>query len=105
MIGPLPFDFKLDDGNCAVDWQNWIRSFEVFLRANGIQKRSLKRDWLLHYAGQKVQNVYFNLSKKEDNNVRRGPLKKSYVPFRKNSYLDVVNTLQNFFAPKKKPEL
>lgn len=100
-IGPQPFEFKLDDGNCAADWHNWIRSFELFLRANEIKKTSLKRDWLLHYAGPKLQNVYFNLSNEDNKYVRRGPLAERYVPFKKDSYLEVINKLEKFFAPKK----
>lgn len=56
-----PFDFKSDYGNCAVVWQIWIRGLELFLKVNKIEDKEVKRDWLLHYAGPKVQDIYFNL--------------------------------------------
>lgn len=101
-LGPKPFDFK-DEGNCAVDWQNWLRSFEIFASANQIESAILKRDWLLHHAGPKVQNIYFNLPEdtEEEKSKRCGPLITGFVPFEKDPYTETVFKLQNFFAPKR----
>lgn len=102
--GPQPFDFKTEDGNLAIDWKNWLRGFEIFTKANGIKKKSTKRDWLLHYMGPKVQNIYFNLPSDPDGNMgkeqRQGPLATGYVPFRKDVYTETVAKLDNYFAPK-----
>lgn len=64
-MGMQPFNVNEDGGNCAVDWQNWIRSFELFLKVNKIRKNEKKRDWLLHLAGPKVQEIYYNLPEEE----------------------------------------
>lgn len=57
-IGPLQFNYS--EGSCAVDWENWLRGFELFASASGITYDK-KIEWLLHYAGPKVQSIYFNL--------------------------------------------
>lgn len=101
--GPKPFEFKIDDGNCAIDWNNWMRGFEIFASANQIESSTLKRDWLLHYAGPKVQNIYFNLIEQnevENEPERCGPLITGFVPFDKDCYTETVMKLQKFFAPK-----
>lgn len=104
-MGPKPFEFKIDDGNCAIDWQNWLRSFEIFARANQIEAAILKKDWLLHFAGPKVQSIYFNLTseiKEEEEEAERcGPLITGFVPFQRDPYTEMVATLQKFFAPKR----
>lgn len=103
-MGPKPFEFKIDDGNCADDWNDWIRGFEIFARANEIVVPALKRDWLLHYAGPKVQSIYFNLIEQDETNdepERCGPLITGFVPFERDCYIETVTKLQNFFAPKR----
>lgn len=63
--GQKEFDFK--DGNCAVDWKNWLRGFELCAMASGIEAdKEKKKNWLLHFAGQKVQKIYFNLPEKQN---------------------------------------
>lgn len=59
-MGPQPFNFK--EGSGAVEWKNWIRGFGIFADASNISEGS-KKNWLLHYAGSKVQSVYFNTLK------------------------------------------
>lgn len=102
-MGPKPFEFKMDDGNCAVDWKNWLRSFEIFASANQILAATLKKDWLLHFAGPKVQSIYFNLSDEatEEEEVRRGPLITGFLPFQQDEYIEAVAKLDKFFAPKR----
>lgn len=102
MIGPQPFDFKSDDGNCAADWQIWIRSFELFLKVNKIENKEIMRDWLLHYAGPKVQDIYFNLPQSGNAEpIKPGPWLAKYVAFDNDPYTEVVTKLQEYFAPKK----
>lgn len=101
-FGLAPFDFEIDDSNCGTAWKTWMRQFELFATAQNIDDVEKKRDWLLHFAGPKVQNVYFNLADDvEDDNVRRGPLATSYVPFQTDAYAKAVNKLNNFFEPKR----
>ncbi|XP_037028486.1 uncharacterized protein K02A2.6-like [Bradysia coprophila] len=57
-IGPRSFDVK--EENCATEWKRWLRSFEFFATASGISDES-KHNWLLHYAGPQVQEIFDNL--------------------------------------------
>ncbi|XP_073814237.1 uncharacterized protein [Musca autumnalis] len=97
--GLLEFQFEIDDGNCAIKWNSWLRGFELFATANRITDCDEKYSWLLHYAGTKVQEVFFNLPHTEDY-VKRGPLIGGFIPHL-NKYDDGVMKLQNFFAPKR----
>ncbi|XP_073835818.1 uncharacterized protein [Musca autumnalis] len=96
--GILEFQFEIDDGNCAIKWNSWLRGFELFATANRITDCDEKYSWLLHYAGTKVQEVFFNLPHTEDY-VKRGLLIGGFIPHL-NKYDDAVMKLQNFFAPK-----
>lgn len=86
--GPKPFDFK--EGNGAVEWQNWLRGFEIFAEASHISSES-KKNWLLHYAGQKVQSVYFNTPSMSD--------KKKQKRSTRAEYRRIVDKLTDHFAP------
>ncbi|XP_073820661.1 uncharacterized protein [Musca autumnalis] len=97
--GLLEFQFEIDDGNCAIKWNSWLRGFELFATANRITDCDEKYSWLLHYAGTKVQEVFFNLPHTEDY-VKRGALIGGFIPHL-NKYDDAVMKLQNFFAPKR----
>lgn len=103
-LGPAPFEFNLDDGNCAIQWRNWLRGFELFAKASGIDKSPMKTEWLLTCAGSKVQEVYFSLPDDEDTEEgeeNKGPLITGYVPFEKDPYVGALSKLEGFFAPKK----
>lgn len=41
----------------AGDWKDWLRGFERFALASDMKEQK-KKDWLLHYAGPKVQSFY-----------------------------------------------
>lgn len=55
ITGLSPFDYTLYDDNCGLEWTNWHRSFEWYLKANHIEDDSDKFVKLLHLAGRKVQ--------------------------------------------------
>lgn len=117
-MGMQPFNVNEDEGNCAIDWQNWIRSFELFLDVNEIEKSEKRRDWLLHFAGPKVQEIYFNLPPDEIDEVEAdtsinvnntngeaphendnaGDTEKQTKQV--DCYQEVVNKLEKYFAPK-----
>lgn len=88
-MGPQPFDFK--EGSRAVEWKSWLRGFEIFAEASDISDRS-KKIWLLHYAGAKVQSVYFNTPDMSG--------KKKLKRSARAEYRRVVAKLTNHFAPK-----
>lgn len=88
-MGPQQFDFK--EGSGAVEWKNWIRGFEVFAEASEISYRSMK-NWLLHYAGPKIQSIYFNSPDMFDKNKQRRSGRKEYQR--------IVDKLTHHFAPK-----
>lgn len=86
-MGPQPFNCS--EGSCANDWKNWLRGFELFASASGFTYDK-KEKWLLHYAGPKVQSIYYNLPNK--------PSKKEHSA--KTKYRKTVDKLTNYFAPK-----
>lgn len=96
--GPAPFDFKPDD-NCAHDWKKWLRSFEIYAQANALKLAKEKLNWMLHYAGPKVQEVFYTLPEKNDG-VQRGPLASGYVS-QLNKYEEAIDRLNGFFEPKR----
>lgn len=107
MDGPPPFEFATD-GNCAADWKNWLRGFEIYAEANKVKEPSDKLNWMLHYAGPKVQQVYYALPEQiggEQTEIKSvsncGPLATGYVKFDTNKYEDGVSKLNRFFEPKK----
>ncbi|KAM8714817.1 hypothetical protein ACLKA7_001220 [Drosophila subpalustris] len=62
--GPAPFDFG-DDG-CASEWKNWLRGFDMYAKAMKITKGIEKLNWMLHYAGPKIQAVFSSLPEDEE---------------------------------------
>lgn len=99
--GPPPFEFEVN-GNCANDWKIWLRSFEIYAKASDIKKPDAKLNWLLHYAGSKVQTVFYTLpaESKNDETTRSGPLAAGYVKSQMNVYEDAIVKLCQFFEPK-----
>lgn len=95
-----PFECELDDPGSSGKWKSWIRSFELFAKANKIEEDSDKLNWMLHSAGQKVQNIFYVLPE-ETKEKRRGPLLLNYVPFEATEYTEAVDKLNKFFEPKR----
>lgn len=100
MDGPTPFEFAID-GNCRVDWKNWLRSFEIYANANQLSEPNDKLNWMLHYAGPKVQKIFYALPELADKSlIKRGPLPSGYVKFDVDVYEEAVLKLNSFFEPK-----
>lgn len=106
MDGPPPFDFATD-GNCGTDWKNWLRGFEIHADANKMHEPHDKLNWMLHYAGPKVQKVFYALpeqtEEEESTDVEvnnRGPLAAGYVKFDSDVYDEAIDKLNRFFEPK-----
>lgn len=103
-FGLAQFEFKIDDSNCGTEWKDWLRQFELFVKAQGIEDNEKKKDWLLHFGGPKLQNVYFNLPDEPQGQIseeKKGPLINSYFPFQMDPYIEAVMKLNNFFEPKR----
>lgn len=96
--GPAPFVFK-EDENCGYDWKKWLRGFEIYARANTIEEATDKLNWMLHYAGSKVQSIYDVLPEIEQKEIQAGPYLSGYV-FPRNEYNDAIEKLNKFFEPK-----
>lgn len=93
-----PFQY-VHGNNSAVEWKNWLRTFEIFMLASRT-KEMTDTDLcakLLHYAGPKVQQVYASL-KEEPQSF--GPLAAGYVTA-KAEYDRMIDKLNGFFAPKR----
>lgn len=95
-----PFDFETDDSGNIGKWKNWIRGFEIFAKACKIEDNDEKLNWMLHCAGQKVQNIFHTLPD-IDAEEKRGPLASGFVPFDTNPYNEAILKLNNFFEPKR----
>ena len=79
-----PTEFQYDDesrGTAATRWTVWIRDFEVFMIAAGINKGAQKKATLLHVVGKAARDIYY--SKAEDDDT----------------YNDVKDTLVDHFTP------
>lgn len=104
MIGILaPFKFNVHGSDCATKWQKWLRGYEVFAKANKIIEDEEKCNWLLHYAGENVQDVYFSLPEVKDGEEQSEPTVGRYVLRRKSEYELMVGRLNDFFDPKQNP--
>lgn len=99
-VGPVAFEFGTYGIDGALKWRKWLRGFEVFAKANKIEEPREKCNWLLHYAGEKVQDVFFSLPELKEKAKRTGPLASGYVKAGKDEYQVAVDRLNEFFAPK-----
>ena len=57
-----PFDAHGDANSLCQRWERWIRSFELYVGASGVQDDNQKRQLLLHCAGEGVQDIFYTLS-------------------------------------------
>lgn len=97
--GPAPFEFKSDD-NCGYNCVKWLRGFEIYTQANEIEQPKDKKNWMLHYAGPKVQDIFYTLPEIEEEEERQcGPYFSGYV-FPRNEYNEALKKLNQFFEPK-----
>lgn len=101
IFGIGPFDYTQFEENCGVEWKNWHRSFEWYLKANHIEDDEDKFLKLMHLAGPKVQELFSTLvpSSKIDT-VGCGPLASGFVAH-PTQYDKTVAALNEFFEPKK----
>lgn len=90
--GPAPFEFKNDGSNCAIEWRNWLRGYEIYARVNKIKIDQDKLDWMLHFAGPKVQNVFFNLP--EENTADDGQYMEGFPLLVLSEYDKALNKLE-----------
>lgn len=96
-----PFDYTLYEEICGLEWKNWHRSFEWYLKANHIEDENDKYLKLMHLAGRKVQEVFETLPVPISvGQVRRGPLATGFVPHL-SEYEMALSKLNEFFEPKK----
>ncbi|XP_055916386.1 uncharacterized protein LOC129949139 [Eupeodes corollae] len=96
-----PFDYTLYEENCGLEWRNWLRSFEWYLKATHIEDDSEKFVKLLHLAGRKVQELYEALPTPASlAEVARGPLAIGCSPH-PTDYGIALCKLNEFFEPKR----
>ncbi|XP_062540761.1 uncharacterized protein K02A2.6-like [Armigeres subalbatus] len=88
--GMLPFDPD-DTTNVSSRWKKWKRSFEIFLDVNNVALPSRKKSYLLHFAGESVQDIYDSLV--GDGNQP--------VPVGSDAYQEAVGVLDGHFLPMK----
>lgn len=66
--GVAKFDYTVYGDNCENEWKLWLRSFELFMKASNVTDDEQKQTMLLHFGGQKVQELYDLFSKEERGN-------------------------------------
>lgn len=59
--GPESFNCKLDSFTLGVQWEKWRRSFEIYLDVTQVSCNKRKLSLLLHYGGQDLQEIYYNI--------------------------------------------
>lgn len=101
ITGPAAFEYNAHASDSAIEWTNWVRGFELFAKASKIVDDAEKCSSLLHYAGPKVQKIFFNLPPVMDEEKKKGPLMAGYGFFHRNEYDEAILRLANFFAPKR----
>lgn len=75
------------------EWKRWKRNFQYFISANGITDAQRKKQLLLLFAGEQVQEVFENLKVEKP---QEGPLADKFV----DAYQSVVDRLDGHFASK-----
>lgn len=102
MVGPVRLNrFNYIDGeDSGPAWQRWIRSFKYMLQAINIEDDGVKYKMLMHYMGDKAQEVYEGLPDPPEMESC-GPLISvdRYMPHR-TQYEKAVEKLNEHFAPK-----
>lgn len=92
------------DSDCAMEWESWLHSFEIFRDAS-MAVHGEEQNWsalLLLHAGPKVQQVHNMLVAQEPNEAApNGPLVGGYI--QRDPYHQMINRLSTFFAPKRHP--
>jgi transposase InsO family protein len=86
-----PFLFEsMDSSLVRVNWEKWIRSFEIYSDANDISDNTKKRAKFLHLGGTDIQELVYNLP---------GAIEE-YDPARKNDvYTSLIEKLNDHFSP------
>ena len=52
------FDVDTDKSNCGTRWEKWVSRLENLFVGLNITEEAQKRALLLHYAGEKVLDIY-----------------------------------------------
>lgn len=81
-----------------MEWKNWRRSFEWFLKANHIDNEDDKFLKLMHLAGRKVQELFATLPEPATTK-QVGPLATGFIPH-PSEYETAITKLDEFFEPK-----
>lgn len=85
------FECEGEIGSVAIRWERWKRSLYIYLEAAGIDTEVKKRACLLHFGGEELQEVFYNIP---GANVKPDDTNKDKV-------FDIaVAKLDEYFAPK-----
>ena len=85
------FDPDTDQASISQRWTKWIKRFENLLTASNITTAERKRALLLHYAGERVYDIFETLTETgNDYDTAKANLTEHFTP-RKNVELEVLN--------------
>ncbi|KAJ6648539.1 Retrovirus-related Pol polyprotein [Pseudolycoriella hygida] len=107
LLGIGPFDYTLYEESCGIEWKNWHRSFEWYLKANRVEDDNDKFVKLMHMADRKVQELFATLPEPDavidgNMNTPTGPMANGLGP-NVSQYGIAMAKLNDFFEPKKNP--
>ena len=77
--------FNIDATDAYTEWKAWIESFNIYVVAVELAEKSdsVQTATMLHYLGPAVQRIYRTL------------------PGKKKKYIEAVEALESYFAPKR----
>lgn len=100
-MGIRSFDYTSYGDNSAYEWKKWMRSFDYFIVASGIENPERKCALLLNFAGEKVQELFATLPEcTKSGELSQGPLSSKYV-LPRTAFDQAVEKLNSFFSTKK----
>lgn len=83
------FDCDGDPTSLVARWERWKRALQIYLLAASIENNEKKKACLLHFGGQELQEVFFNIPDGSNNQEETSDVFKS-----------AIEKLDTYFAPK-----
>lgn len=83
------FECEGDPTSLVGRWERWKRALEIYLLAASIDNSEQKKACLLHFGGQELQEIYFNIPDGNSSQEETADVFKT-----------AIEKLDNYFAPK-----
>lgn len=73
------FKCEGDPTTLVARWERWKRALEIYLSAAGIEDNEKKKACLLHFGGQELQDIFFNVPVGSNNQDKNSGVFKSAI--------------------------